>query len=246
MPTLASPGRLMGVRGRPQIVLTQKGYGYEPTAGAAGDSPYDLALDYNNVVGGEAPEAGDLVMWFTWALSTANPTNDLAASGWASDTVTLAGTTSRHVGAFAKVIEADDLSSPPEAITDSSADAAGFWAAFSVPSGEDTTAVFGLAGNYGGGSAPSDVGVDASGATGLLLIVALATGTDGAIQLAWAGATEDVSFEVDNLDTGNFVNVDFRAAFKAYPLDAAGDSVTLSKGDDDSENSLAGFYVTVS
>lgn len=217
------------------LTLTQKGYGSK-----AQEAGVDLTLSYGTVIDGSAPEAGDLVIWLVRASDTASdPTT--APSGWEKAFETPPASSLVWVGGFAKIIEAGDLSSPPLGVDDGFG-ALGMWIAYSITGTATGIAIGGLDSGGGGGAAPGDTVIDASGVEGPMVVASLGTGTDDALTLVWTGATEDASASANNLSS----TIDAIAKWKAYAAGVSGDSITLSKGDDGGGNTLVGFYVTVS
>ncbi len=221
----------------PTLALTQKGYGY--IEGASDTA--NLALSYANVSSGSAPSAGDLVAWIVFAGDlSAQPINDLTGSGWAQSRTSDLG---YFTSILAKVVVSGDISSPPTIVTGPQLGSAAMWVAFTVAGDVGTLAVAGLARSPSVGNPdPEDIAVNSTAlsTSQYAITMSLGTGDDGAISLAWTGATPDIQFQRTNVfsTTGD---VEY-----AVHLIAGGESITVSKGDDGGLNCLAAGYVSVS
>lgn len=241
----------------PALALTYKGHGSNH-----GD-PFDVTnarkLAYGTVLGGSAPAAGDLVCFL---LGGGTESNDATAAnrfvritignGWTqanSPAISAVGNSSfSPVSMAAKVVQASDISSPPDWFfagsgTNGFVATHSFWIAYSVVGVITSVTIPSFQTNNGGNSAPANVAVDSSALNppAAAITMAGAFGSDGSISLS--GITLD--FEETKNDWGEYYTggEDSRMGAK---LDVGGASYTLSKGDDGSGNYLSGGYVSVS
>lgn len=220
--------------------LTRKGYGY--TQGA--NDTASMAMSYGNVLAGSAPAAGDLVCWMVLGFdSAAQCIDDLSGSGWTQDRVY--ADSQNAVSMLAKVVDAADLSSPPNLVTSPTNGSAGMWVAYTI-NGPVSITVNSLSTQHSSGGAPSNDVLDSTAlATGEYAItMGFGTGTDTAIGLTWTGFGPDVDFQRDNFlavgATGGTVDI----RWMANHFDG-GQTVTLSKADDGNWNSIGSGYFSI-
>ena len=215
------------------LSLTQKGYGYIETATTG-----NMTMSYANVQSGSAPSAGDLVVWMVGAVDTAaQAINDMTGSGWAQSR---AYTDPACASVLAKVVAAGDVASPGTIVTAPTNGAAGLWIAYSVSGSIASLTAGGLSIVYSGASDPGNASLNAS-ASALAVMLSYGFGTVGT-SLAWSGATPDIQLERANVtNVGGLVGDWEWFAKRSSP----GDSITVSKGDDGSENIIAVGYISV-
>lgn len=217
----------------PLTALTYKGRGFNGTGATHTAS---LPLSYGTVSNGSAPSAGDVVVWNIFSEdSSADPFQALA--GWEIALSNPAST--RYFGAYAKVLTAGDISSPPNAVVGPTDGAGGFWVAF-TPTGTVATLTLDLQTAWGGASAPSNIVVSGSSQVGPLVIVGMGFGNDGSPTHVWGGATEDGSS--DSITLFGSSGVDIRAKYKYY-ASGSGNNVTMSKSDDGGNQGHSGLYL---
>jgi hypothetical protein len=233
---IAIGGIAAGLTFAPGNLITQKGYGYvtSPTSTA-------VSLGYGTVVGGSAPAAGDLVVWFVWTYAAGvQRIANLSGSGWTQyRTAEASGSWSSTI---AKVVSAGDISSPPIAVTIDHGGAGAFWVAYSVTGLIASLQAPAFTGQYSGNNAPSNKTVSSSALNppNVAVIVSLGAGSDNALSTSWSGAVPQVTMDVNNAIFSGTVDFKFMAAAVV-----GGADVTVSQGDDGSGNSLQASYVGV-
>lgn len=242
------------INNSPYFTLTYKGHGTVwKDAG-----PIETTMNYDTVVEGSAPAAGDLVVW-VWMIGyeryELSPLRewrriDLTGDGWVQNNqpapMTTEDTEFYVTSTLAKVVEASDISTPLAIQPGIDADIAanyGFWIAYTVSGSITNLSIPSMTRNYSGGSSPSNISFDSSALTPpeSSITVAMSFGSDDSMQLS--GITLDK--EVSQNDLGDYLTdtADIRVGVK---LDVGGASYTLSKGDDGSSNMLLGGYIEIS
>jgi len=217
------------------LTLTQKGYGISDTGGTG-----NITLNYSSVSAGAAPAAGDLVVWMVAAFDDgAQPINDVSGSGWTQSRAYV----STFLGAsiLAKVVTAGDISSPATIVTSPTDGASGTWVAYSLGASISSLSVSSLQAEFSDAGGPSSDAVNSTGIgpNAIAITTSFGTGSDDDISLSWSGATPDIQFQRSVLRLGA-IEVEY-AAKKSV----GGVSVTVSKSDDGTYNSIATGYVTV-
>lgn len=221
---------------RPQITLTQKGYG---RVGFSDNGT--RTLNYSTVGGGSAPSAGDMVAWVGMRFATdgaPQPFNDLTGSGWAQQRITQSSNT--RIGTIlAKVVTAGDISSPPTILSENPVIGDGLlmWVAYTVTGGAPTLTSTVTNLTYGDTSAPSSINVNSS----------TIDPTDYAITFGEksgsAGATlGGVTWNETQTYSGSGAPVDLAAGAR---LDLGGANYTVTGADNGTWNMLLAGYVRV-
>lgn len=219
------------IAGADTLGLTLKGYGYtEKVTGS-------LTLIYSNVQSGSAPVAGDLVVWM--GLGLGKDLNNLTGAGWAQTNANDGGLVF-SAGILAKVLTAGDISSPATLMGSAHNGLAGMWIAFSVTGAISSISAGAVNATSLGVSAPASKSLNSAGAGALTINVSAGLGTDGSISTAWSGATPDINFQRNDVVSSGTTEVHWMAK-----LIALGANITVSKGDDGSNNGIATGYVAV-
>lgn len=213
--------------------LTFKGRGHIQVASSTG-----WTLNYDTVDEGSAPSAGDLAVWFSRGGD--NPGNAFTTiSGWQSSISAKDGSIS--VAAYAKVLTAGDISSPPNPFDTIPLDASGFWVVFSVTGTISTLTVTGATFEDSGAGTPASQAQNSSALTDPDVGITLGVGsrTGSTVTLAFTGSTI--------IDTELFQHTIGASAYDKYgwSMDVGGANVTVSKSDDGQANMLGSARVHV-
>jgi hypothetical protein len=230
------PGIRIGLAGLVgSLRLRQKGYGYSQVAAEG-----NLTLNYNTVLIGSAPVAGDLVVWCVRAADDGgDPMNTV--SGWTQQRAYTGSTLGSSV--LAKVVTSEDISSPATVASSIQYGGTGMWIAYSIDSGNvSSLSIGGYSAKYGGASAVSSTVVDSTAIPDdqYAITVAFGTGTNATIDLSAAGMVSDIQFQLTPGAPGSSVNIEFIAN-----TILGGVSTTLSMPDEGSGNGTLGAYVQV-
>lgn len=238
LPDLIAPGGGSGAIGAGGD-LTYKGHGTQIVAGGGGN----YTLSYGAVLGGEAPVAGDLVVWVVDWINYGGGDDPNTLTGWTAATDYLAIGFGYQIWSGAKVLVAGDLSTPANLITSLGAfsGTAGMWVAYSVTGTISSMSATSPMGTDGNSSAPANLNdIDSSAlnppSTAITWVVA--HGNDDAVTVG--GVTFDTAQQVNNVGYGNALDL-----FFGQKLDVGGANLTITGVDNGSDNALIAGYITV-
>jgi hypothetical protein len=220
------------------VAFTYRGHGYKI------DDPVNDPFE--NVVGGSAPQAGDLVIWtaYCWGQFPAATFNEPEGFRWwwwdEDDTGFSEG---YLILVASNVYDAGDLSSPPDIII--ADDFNCNWFAF-TPDGPFTFIDF-VTGDGAGGTGytsgnPAPISIDATGKTGPGFIVSVhgAWEPNNTVDGVWTGDTPDYdAYQVTAGDTA------LNSLVKHYADGVSGPDLTIDMPDEGSDNwqVAVGFWV---
>jgi hypothetical protein len=234
MAALAGIGGLLGLDSG--VKLTLKGYGWA----SQGASAYSMS--FGNIVSGAAPAAGDLVIWHAHTGDTATSGYaDLTAAGWVGTSYKVAGANAWHI-AWAKVVTAGDLSSPPAVkATAVSVFAVSSWVAYTPSRPIASLAAGGVQSEFTSVVPANQVHTPA-GTPAAFLSCGYKYNTIGVMTLAVSPGAFGVDFQV--LDKGSGV-VDIRWGVQVQHDGVVPVAQTISSADDGSNNIFGSFDLTI-